>query len=46
MKDKITVLIADDNTEFANTLSRYLEEEDDMSVIGIARDGDEAFKMV
>lgn len=42
MKDKITVLIADDNTEFANTLSRYLEEEDDMSVIGIARDGDES----
>ena len=46
MKDKITVLIADDNTEFANTLSRYLEDEEDMSVIGIARDGEEAFKMI
>ena len=46
MKDKITVLIADDNKEFANTLSRYLEDEDDMSVIGMARDGDEAFRMI
>ena len=46
MKDKITVLIADDNKEFANTLSNYLEEEEDMNVIGMARDGEEAFKMI
>lgn len=46
MKDKITVLIADDNKEFANTLSSYLEEEEDMNVIGMARDGEEAFKMI
>ncbi len=46
MKDKITVLIADDNKEFANTLASYFEEEENMNVIGVARDGEEAFKMV
>ena len=46
MKDKITILIADDNKEFANTLSNYIEEEENMTVIGIARDGEEAFEMI
>ena len=46
MKDKITVLIADDNTEFANTLAKYIEDEENMSVIGIAKDGEDAFKMI
>lgn len=46
MKEKITILIADDNKEFANTLLNYLEKESDMSVIGAARDGEEAFKMI
>ena len=46
MKDKITVLIADDNSEFANNLAGYVEQEDDMEVIGMARDGNEAFDML
>lgn len=46
MKDKITVLIADDNTEFAMTLSNYLEQEEEMKVIGVSRDGNEAFEMI
>ncbi len=46
MKDKITVLIADDNGEFANNLAGYVEQEENMEVIGMARDGNEAFDMI
>ena len=46
MKEKITVLIADDNNEFATTLAGYLEKEDDMEVIGMAKDGNEAYDMI
>ncbi len=45
MKDKITVLIADDNAEFANNLAGYVER-GGMEVIGMAKDGNEAFDMV
>ena len=46
MKDKISILLADDNTEFARTLTSYIEKEEDMEVIGIAKDGNEAFNMI
>ncbi len=46
VKDKITILIADDNLEFARTLNSYLEKEDDVQVIGIAKDGNEAFEII
>ena len=46
MKEKIKILIADDNMEFALTLNGYLENEEEMEVIGIARDGNEAYEMI
>lgn len=46
MNDKITVLISDDNNEFATTLSNYLENDDDIQVVGKARDGEEALSMI
>ena len=46
MKEKITVLIADDNQDFSRTLSTYLEGQEDMEVIGRARDGLEAVNMI
>ena len=46
MKEKITVLIADDNPDFAMTLVSYLEKEEDMEVIGIAKNGKEACDMI
>ncbi len=46
MKEKISVLIADDNSEFANTLSGYLLNHDDMEVVGMARDGNEAVDII
>ena len=46
MKEKTTVLIADDNQEFSQTLATYLQEQNDMEVIGIAKDGTEAIDMI
>ena len=46
MKEKIRVLIADDNVEFAMTLNEYLEKDEEMEVIGMAKDGNEAYKMI
>ena len=46
MKEKITVLIADDNQEFSKTLATYLGNENDMEVIGIAKDGVESVEQI
>jgi two-component system response regulator (stage 0 sporulation protein A) len=46
VKDKISILIADDNNDFAMTLVGFLEKEDDMEVIGLAKDGREACEMI
>lgn len=46
MKEKITILISDDNQEFSQTLANYIHEQEDMEVIGIAKDGEEALDMI
>lgn len=46
MKEKTTILIADDNQEFSQTLASYIREQDDMEVIGMAKDGEEAIDMI
>ena len=46
MKEKTTVLIADDNKEFSRTLASYIQEQPDLEVIGIAKDGEEAIDMI
>lgn len=46
MKEKTTILIADDNQEFSQTLASYIHEQDDMEVIGLAKDGEEAIDMI
>ena len=46
MKEKITVLIADDNQEFSKTLATYLGSEKDMEVVSIAKDGVEAIEKI
>ena len=46
MKDKITILIADDNIDFTRTLSAYLEKTEDVEVVGIAKDRNEALKIM
>lgn len=46
MKEKIRVLIADDNQEFSHTLSSYINSQEDMEIVGMARDGNEAIDLV
>lgn len=46
MNEKISILIADDNAEFAKTLTSYIEKEEDMQVVGLAKDGNEAVSMI
>lgn len=45
MNKKITVLIADDNGDFSATLASYIKAEENLELIGVARDGIEAFDM-
>ena len=37
VKDKKTILIADDKPEFARVLTEYIEEDEELEVIGVAR---------
>jgi len=43
---KIEVLLADDNREFANLLSEYISEQEDLSVAGVAYNGEEVMEMI
>ena len=42
----IKVLIADDNREFADLLSEYLQEQPDLEIVGIANNGQEVLNLV
>ena len=46
MKEKIRILIADDNQEFSHTLSRYINSQEDMEIVGMAKDGNEAIELI
>ena len=46
MKEKITILIADDNNDFVMNLESCIGKEEDMEVIGVAKDGKEACEMI
>lgn len=46
MKEKLSVLIADDNQDFSSTLSTYINRQEDMEVIAVAKDGNEAVEMI
>lgn len=46
MKEKISIVIADDNQDFSHTLSSYINAQEDMEVIAVAKDGKEAVDMV
>lgn len=46
MSGKIKIFIADDNAEFVSTLVTYVDSQEDMEVIGTARDGLEAVEKI
>ncbi len=43
---KIQVVIADDNREFGDILTEYLNNQNDIEVVGVARDGMEAYELI
>jgi len=43
---KIQIVIADDNKEFGDILSEYLSSQDDIEIVGVAREGNEACDMI
>jgi len=43
---KIEVLLADDNREFTNLLSEVIDDQEDMSVVGVAYNGNEVFRFI
>ena len=45
-KEKIKIIIADDNLEFVSTFASYLEAEDDMEILATAKDGIEAYEKI
>lgn len=46
MKEKLKILIADDNIEYASNLSSHLNDQDDMEVISICSNGKEALNKI
>ncbi len=46
MQDKIRVMIADDNIEFAEIMRNFLNKKEDIEVIATANDGEEAFEVI
>ena len=44
--NRITVLIADDNVEFATNLSEYIDSVDELELVGVAKDGIEAYDLI
>ena len=46
MNEKLNILIADDNQDFSHTLSTYINNQEDMEVIAVAKDGNEAVDMI
>ena len=46
MYDEASVLIADDNKQFTNSLADFLKTQPDISVAGCAYDGEETLGMI
>jgi len=46
LKEKIKILIADDNVDFVSTIVTYLNSQEDIEVVGTARDGLEAYDKI
>ncbi|MGL5327934.1 MAG: sporulation transcription factor Spo0A [Peptostreptococcaceae bacterium] len=46
VNEKIKIVLADDNKDFCHVLKEYLSNEDDIEILGIAKDGIEALDLV
>lgn len=45
-QNKIRVILADDNKDFCDVVSSYLNKQEDISVVGIAYDGIDTFNKI
>ena len=45
-EERITILMADDNKEFCDAIISYLEKQQDMKVVDVAYDGQEAYQKI
>lgn len=46
LERKIQVVIADDNKEFIDILREYLSKQNDIEIVGTAKDGNEAYELI
>ncbi len=46
MKERIKILIADDNKDFCDILYEYLSKQNDLEIVGVAKDGIEAIEVL
>lgn len=46
MKERIKVFIADDNSDYVSTIVNYLSNDDELEVVGTAKDGVEAVEKI
>ncbi|HBI93756.1 MULTISPECIES: sporulation transcription factor Spo0A [Terrisporobacter] len=46
VNEKIKIVLADDNKDFCQLLKEYLSNEEDIEILGIAKDGIEALELV
>ena len=46
MSEKIKILVSDDNQDFAKTLVSFLSKDEDLEIVGVARDGLEAYDKI
>ena len=46
MNEKIRILVSDDNQDFVATLVNYLSKDESLEVIGVARDGQDAYDQI
>lgn len=46
MNEKIKILIADDNIEFTQNIATYIQNHEEMEIVGIAEDGEETIDII
>jgi len=46
VKERIKILIADDNKDFCDILYEYLSKQNDLEIVGVAKDGIEAIEVL
>lgn len=46
MKQEITVVIVDDNTQFTDLMAEYFNQQEDIKVIGVSKDGLDAIEKI